>query len=245
MRNDDSRDYDEHTQQVCPAEGFLSQRQCRREGEDGYRVVEDAGLGGSEVAHRVVVARVCQGGTEDAEGGKEHEHFGAPGEQWQPAAVEDEHEGQEVEQPYDVLPCGDDQRVVLVDYLHEQQGVDHGYHYRAGDEFESNTSVEKSFVILAQSKKVTAKSKGNKTMTKATIGKNVTTIAKNTFKGDSKLKTVKLEGAKIKSVGDGAFSGIAKKATITISGTAKQVKKVTNLIKKSGVAKTVTIKRTK
>ncbi len=87
--------------------------------------------------------------------------------------------------------------------------------------------------------------KGNDKVTKVVIGKNIKAIGAKAFADTPKLKTIVLQGAKVKSIGKGAFDGINKNATIKIKGTAKQVKAVRKLIQKSGVAKTVKIKRTK
>ncbi|MCR5097351.1 MAG: InlB B-repeat-containing protein [Lachnospiraceae bacterium] len=87
--------------------------------------------------------------------------------------------------------------------------------------------------------------KGNDKVTKVVIGKNIKAIGAKAFADTPKLKTIVLQGAKVKSIGKGAFDGINKKATIKIKGTAKQVKAVRKLIQKSGVAKTVKIKRVK
>lgn len=107
-------------------------------------------------------------------------------------------------------------------------------------------STIKTVTIKNGIKKIGANAFANcKKLSKVTIGKNVTSIAKNTFKGDSKLKAVTLQGSKVTNIGKGAFSGIAKNAKISIKGTAKQVKKITKLIKKSGVAKTVKVVRIK
>ncbi|MCR5451518.1 MAG: leucine-rich repeat protein [Lachnospiraceae bacterium] len=85
--------------------------------------------------------------------------------------------------------------------------------------------------------------KNNKTVKKVIIGKNVVAIGKNAFKGDSKLKTVVIKG-KLDYVGKNAFKGIDKKAVIKINASKKNYKKTVKRIKKSGIAKTVTFKRT-
>ena len=76
------------------------------------------------------------------------------------------------------------------------------------------------------------------------MGKNVKSIGKNAFNGDSKLRTIVMKKAPT-TVGKNAFKGIAKKATIKIKATKKAFKTAKTLIKKSGVASTVKIKRTK
>ncbi len=84
--------------------------------------------------------------------------------------------------------------------------------------------------------------KNNKKVKSISIGKNVKAIAAKAFINDPNLKTIKIKG-KVKSIGKGAFKGISKNATIKVSGSNKQFNRVSKLITKSGIAKTVTIKR--
>ena len=84
--------------------------------------------------------------------------------------------------------------------------------------------------------------KGNKKITKLTIGKNVKTIGASAFYGCKELKklTIKTKYLTSKSVGKKAFSGIYKKARITVpSGRKKAYKK---LLKQRGVSSKATIK---
>ncbi len=84
---------------------------------------------------------------------------------------------------------------------------------------------------------------GNKKVKELTVGKNVTAIGKNAFKGAKNLKTVLIKG-KVTSVGKDAFKDISKKAVIKVDASKKNYKIVKNAImKQSGVAKTVKIKR--
>ena len=76
-----------------------------------------------------------------------------------------------------------------------------------------------------------------------TIGSGITKISKNAFRGDSALKKVTINCSSLKSVGKNAFSGISSKAVIVLKGTKKQVAKATKLLKKSGISSKVTIKR--
>jgi hypothetical protein len=85
--------------------------------------------------------------------------------------------------------------------------------------------------------------KNNKKITKIIIGKNITKIGKNAFSGDSNLKTVIIKSTSISSIGKNAFKNVKKTATIRISGTASQRAKLKKLIQKSGIAKTVKIKK--
>ncbi|MCR5323325.1 MAG: Ig-like domain-containing protein [Lachnospiraceae bacterium] len=87
--------------------------------------------------------------------------------------------------------------------------------------------------------------KENKGITRATIGKTVTTIGKEAFKNAKNLKTIIIYSDKLKKVGRGAFSGISKNATIQIVGSEKHFTAVKKLITESGIAKTVKFERIK
>ena len=80
-----------------------------------------------------------------------------------------------------------------------------------------------------------------KKLTKITLGKNVTSIGKNAFSGDKKLKTIVINSAKLKSVGKNAFKNINKKAIIKVP--KKQLKAYKKLFKKAGLPKSVKIKK--
>jgi len=84
--------------------------------------------------------------------------------------------------------------------------------------------------------------KGMKKLKSATVGKNVETIGKNAFNGCKKLKAVIIRTTRLteKTVGDGAFKGIQKKATVACpKGMAKTYRRI---LEKKGAPKTVTIK---
>ncbi|MBQ8199943.1 MAG: leucine-rich repeat protein [Lachnospiraceae bacterium] len=76
--------------------------------------------------------------------------------------------------------------------------------------------------------------KGNKKLSKVTIGKNVTKIGANAFNGCKKLKTVTIKSEKLKSVGKNAFKGIKSKATIKVP--KKKMKAYKKMLKKRGVS---------
>ena len=84
--------------------------------------------------------------------------------------------------------------------------------------------------------------KGNTKAKKVIISSDIKTIGKNAFKGAKNLKTVEI-GGPLNSVGKGAFSGINKNATIKIEASKAKFAATKKLIKASGVAKTVKIKR--
>ena len=79
--------------------------------------------------------------------------------------------------------------------------------------------------------------KGNKTLTKVTIGKNIKTIGKQAFYNCKKLKkvTIKTTGLTAKTVGAKAFKGIAAKATIKVP--AKKLSAYQKILKKKGITK--------
>ncbi len=66
--------------------------------------------------------------------------------------------------------------------------------------------------------------KGNKKITKVTIGKNVETIGKNAFSGCTKLKTVSM-GANVKTISDKAFYNCTALTRIIIPSSVKKIGK--------------------
>lgn len=88
--------------------------------------------------------------------------------------------------------------------------------------------------------------KGTTKLTKADLGKSkVSSIGKNAFSGAKKLGDIKLNGNTLKSVGKDAFKGVKKNCKITIQAKNKaQYNKIVKMIKKSG-AKNVKYKYVK
>ncbi|WP_026494898.1 InlB B-repeat-containing protein [Butyrivibrio sp. WCD3002] len=84
--------------------------------------------------------------------------------------------------------------------------------------------------------------KNNKKITSMTTGKYLTDVGKNTFKGAKNLKTFFFKG-KLTTVDKNAFKNINKKATIKIKAGKKDFNTSKKLIQKSGIAKSVKIKR--
>ncbi|WP_026529134.1 leucine-rich repeat protein [Butyrivibrio sp. VCD2006] len=82
--------------------------------------------------------------------------------------------------------------------------------------------------------------KGNKTVTNVTIGKNITSIGGNAFKGCSKLNKITIKSTKIKKIGKNAFKGIKKGATIKVPKSKKEA--YTKLLKKAKLPAGVKIK---
>ena len=84
--------------------------------------------------------------------------------------------------------------------------------------------------------------KNNKKLKKVTIGANITTIGANAFAGCKNLKTVDIKSKKLKSVGKNAFKGIHKKAVFKVP--AKKLKAYKKLLNsKAGIKKTMQIKK--
>jgi hypothetical protein len=77
--------------------------------------------------------------------------------------------------------------------------------------------------------------KGNKKLTKVTIGKNVTKIGKNAFSGCKNLKKITITAGNLKTISKNAFKGINKKATITLKGAKKAKTALKKKLKKSSV----------
>lgn len=85
--------------------------------------------------------------------------------------------------------------------------------------------------------------KGNKKVTKLTIGANINKIGKNAFNGCKNLKSITIKSKKLtaKKTGKNAFKGINKKAVIKVpKAKTKAYKKI---VKAKGAPKTVKIKK--
>ena len=87
--------------------------------------------------------------------------------------------------------------------------------------------------------------RNNKELEKVVIGKNITAIGKNAFRGDSKLAEIVIYGANLVSVSKNAFKDIADEAVFKIKGDKETYKKVVELLKKSGLDSGVMFKRVK
>lgn len=85
---------------------------------------------------------------------------------------------------------------------------------------------------------------GSTAICSLTILSTVKKIGKEAFSGAKNVKTITIQG-NITSVGKNAFKGINKKAVFKIKASSENYKRIVSLIKKSGVAKTVTFKRVK
>ena len=85
--------------------------------------------------------------------------------------------------------------------------------------------------------------KGNKKLTKLTIGANVTKIGANAFRGCSKLKSIIVKTKKLtkSKVGSNAFKGINAKATVKVP--KAKVKAYKKIVKAKGAGKNVKVKK--
>ncbi len=63
--------------------------------------------------------------------------------------------------------------------------------------------------------------KGNKTVKKIVVGKNITKIGANAFRGCSKVTALKITSTKVKTIGAAAFYGMSKKLTIYLPKSKK------------------------
>ena len=112
---------------------------------------------------------------------------------------------------------------------------------------QKNIKIPATVVINQQVYKVTSISrnafKGNKKLKAVTIGKNIKKIGANAFSGCKKLKNIKITSTQLtkKSVGKNAFKGIDKKAVIKVP--KKKLKAYKNILKGKGQAKSVKIKK--
>ena len=84
--------------------------------------------------------------------------------------------------------------------------------------------------------------KGNKIVTRITVGKNIKSIGKNVFSGTTKLKTITLKTTKLtqKTVSRNAFKGISKSATIKVP--KKKLSAYKKLFKSKGLSSKVKVK---
>ena len=110
-------------------------------------------------------------------------------------------------------------------------------------------SIANTVTINGETYKVTEiaanAAKGNTSIKKVVIGKNIKKIGKNAFKNCKNLKSVVIRNAKnLKSVGKNAFKNINAKATIKIKASNKKAfKNAKKKIVKSGVASSVKMKK--
>lgn len=107
----------------------------------------------------------------------------------------------------------------------------------------SNITIPNSVTIDGITYKVTSVSKNafrnNKKLKKVTVGKNITKINANTFYGCKNLKTITIKSTNLKSIGKNAFKGISPKAKIKVP--PKKLSYYKKLFAKKGLKSTVKI----
>lgn len=117
--------------------------------------------------------------------------------------------------------------------------------YVANTEKKKNAVVPGTLKVDGKSYKITSIEKnafkGNKKLTKVTIGTNVTKIGANAFSGCSNLKNIVVQSSQIKSVGKNAWKGIHKKAVIKVP--KAKLKSYKKLFKGKGQGSKVKIKK--
>lgn len=109
----------------------------------------------------------------------------------------------------------------------------------------SKVKIPATVKVTENGKKVTYKVtsikknafKGNKKVKQIIVGKNIKTIGKNAFKNCSKMKKMKMKikSKSIKKVGKAAFKGISKKCIIQVPKSKKKV--YTKMFRKAGLNK--------
>lgn len=118
--------------------------------------------------------------------------------------------------------------------------------YTAKKKNTATVTVPATVKIKGKTYKVTAIGanafKGNKSVKKITVSKNITKIGKSAFSGCKKLKTIVIKSKKLKASGiaKGAFKGITKKTVIKVpKGKKKAYQK---MFRKKGLSKAVKVK---
>lgn len=87
--------------------------------------------------------------------------------------------------------------------------------------------------------------KGNKTLTKVKIGKNIVTIGKNAFANMPNLKKITILSENLNKVGKNAFSDLSNGATIKIKASKQKYNEIKAMITKSGIPEGLKFKRVK
>ena len=107
----------------------------------------------------------------------------------------------------------------------------------------SSITVPNTITVDGIDYKVTSVSKNafkdNKKLKKITIGKNVKTIGANAFYGCKNLKTIVIQSTQLKTIGKNTFKGIYSKAKIKVP--KNRFKSYKKLFNKKGLKKTVKI----
>lgn len=111
------------------------------------------------------------------------------------------------------------------------------------DKTKSSITIPDTITVDGITYKVTSISKNafknNKKLKKVTIGKNITTIGANAFYGCRNLKTITIKSTNLKTVSKNAFKGINSKAKIKVP--KSKLTKYKKLLKGKGQKSTVKI----
>ena len=111
------------------------------------------------------------------------------------------------------------------------------------DKAKSSITIPDTITVDGITYKVTSISKNafknNKKLKKVTIGKNITTIGANAFYGCKNLKTITIKSKNLKTVSKNAFKGINSKAKIKVP--KSKLTKYKKLLKGKGQKSTVKI----
>lgn len=115
--------------------------------------------------------------------------------------------------------------------------------YTGTDSKKSSITVPNTVTIDGVTYKVTSIAKNafknNKKLKKIVIGSNIKTIDANAFSGCKNLKSITIKSKNVKTIGKNAFKGIKSNAKIKVP--ASKVKKYKKLLEGKGLKKTVKI----
>lgn len=115
--------------------------------------------------------------------------------------------------------------------------------YTGTDSKKSSITVPNTVTIDGVTYKVTSivknAFKNNKKLKKIVIGSNIKTIDANAFSGCKNLKSITIKSKNVKTIGKNAFKGIKSNAKIKVP--ASKVKKYKKLLEGKGLKKTVKI----
>ncbi len=98
---------------------------------------------------------------------------------------------------------------------------------------------EQHFVVTEIAKNLL---KNNKTVTKLTIGENITKIGASAFRNMTGLKKITINAANLEEIGKNAFKGVGDKKTVTIiikGVTEAEFEKICEMIRAAGIGKKV------
>ncbi len=129
-------------------------------------------------------------------------------------------------------------------YMVTKSGIKNGtVEYKNTKVQKSNIAIPDTIAIDGNTYKVTSISKNafknNKKLKKVTIGKNITKINANAFHGCKNLNTITIKSKNLKSIGKNAFKGIKAKAKIKVP--SSKLSKYKEMFVRKGQKSTVRI----